>query len=104
MTNDKLDDILETVRFIKDNAVTKQEFSEKIEKLDNRLTKVESQMVTKEYLDKKLGNLKGDLVVLTRKEDNKLNKLVEILGNKKVLIKSETSKITSLEPFPQLSI
>ncbi len=66
-----LNDILETVRFIKDNAVTKEEFNKELgvvkgelNKIDNRLTRVESQMVTKEYLDDKLSDLRGDLTIL----------------------------------------
>jgi hypothetical protein len=37
-------DILEAVNFIKDHMVTKEEFNESIEKLDNRLTAVESKI------------------------------------------------------------
>jgi hypothetical protein len=37
-------DILETVNFIKDHMVTKAEFNEAVEKLDNRLTAVESKI------------------------------------------------------------
>lgn len=36
-------------------------------------------MVTKDYLDDKLADLKGDLVVLMRKEDAKLQALVDVL-------------------------
>jgi hypothetical protein len=37
-------DILEAVNFIKDHMVTKAEFNEAVEKLDNRLTAVESKI------------------------------------------------------------
>jgi hypothetical protein len=37
-------DILEAVIFIKDHMVTKAEFNESVEKLDNRLTAVESKI------------------------------------------------------------
>jgi hypothetical protein len=37
-------DILEAVNFIKDHMVTKTEFTEAIEKLDNRLIAVESKI------------------------------------------------------------
>jgi hypothetical protein len=37
-------DILETVNFIKDHMVTKSEFREAVDKLDNRLTAVESKI------------------------------------------------------------
>jgi hypothetical protein len=37
-------DILEAVNFIKDHMVTKTEFNEAVEKLDGRLTAVESKI------------------------------------------------------------
>ncbi len=36
-------------------------------------------MVTKDYLDEKLADLRGDLTILIRKEDTKLKTLVEVL-------------------------
>lgn len=59
-------------------------------------------MVTKDYLDEKLGDLRGDLTVLIRKEDNKVKALVEVLVEKKVLNKTDQKKIYSLEPFAQI--
>ena len=35
-------------------------------KTDERFSKIEATMVTKDYLDDKLSDLRGDLVVLTR--------------------------------------
>ena len=59
-------------------------------------------MVTKAYLDDKLADLRGDLVVLMRKEDTKLKTLVEILHERGVIGKAETERIFGMEPFPQL--
>ena len=42
--NQDTKDILEAVNFIKDHMVTKAEFNESVEKLDNRLTAVESKI------------------------------------------------------------
>ena len=53
--------------------------------VEQRLTTVETTMVTKDYLDEKLGDLRGDMVVLMRKEDRKLTALVEELVKYKVL-------------------
>ncbi|KKU73650.1 MAG: hypothetical protein UX98_C0005G0026 [Parcubacteria group bacterium GW2011_GWA2_47_26] len=55
-------------------------------------------------IDEKLGNLKGDLVVLTRKEDRKIVRLVEILRDKNILAQEEAKQILGMEPFPQLLI
>jgi hypothetical protein len=59
-------------------------------------------MVTKDYLDEKLADLRGDLVVLIRKEDNKLKKLIDILCQHKLISSQEKKQILSLEPFAQI--
>ena len=97
---DKTEEILEIVNFIKDNAVTREEFNG----LAGEVGKIKAEMVTKDYLDGKLADLRGDLVVLTRKEDGKVKELVKILESKKVLSKSEVKKILAMEPFPQLAL
>lgn len=94
-----LQDILETVNFIKDNAVTKSEFSD----LKKDVTSIQATIVTKDYLDDKLADLRGDLVILMRKEDTKLKTLVEILRERGVIGKVETERIFGMEPFPQLA-
>jgi len=76
----------------------------RFEKIDKRFVHLENQMVTKDYLDDKLADLRGDLVVLTRKEDTKLKALVDILHKKQVLSEDEKREIFKMEPFPQLSL
>lgn len=99
MENDKqvLDDILETVNFIKDNSVTKEEFRKEI-------AIIKSTMPTKNFVTEKLSDLQGNMVVLMRKEDTKMKTLVEILTEKKVLSNDDKKRIFALEPFPELSI
>jgi len=70
-------------------------------KVDERFKRIESQMVTKEYLDDKLINLKADLTVVMRKEDHKLEALTKLLATKKVITDADANSILSLEPFPQ---
>ena len=110
-----LKDILEIVHFIKDTGATqesldavKMELSEvkadlaaRIDGVELRLGSVEAKMVTKDYLDDKLGDLRGDLVVMVRKEDNKLKVLVDVLKEKKILTPEDEAKILRLEPFAQ---
>jgi len=72
--------------------------------IEQRLTKVEATMVTKEYLDDKLGDLRGDLVILMRKEDTKMKALVTILHKRGVITEEDTKHILAMEPFPQLSL
>lgn len=107
--NKTVGEILEMVIYIKDNAVNKTDFETSMASVDKRLggmevrlTKVEAQMVTKEYLDDKLSDLRGDLVVMMRKEDNKLKTLLGILQTRKVITKVDASKVMAMEPFAQL--
>ena len=67
--------------------------------LEKRVTNIETAMVTKDYLDDKLSDLRGDLVVMMRKEDKKLVKVVEILRDKGVFDKQDMQKILQTEPF-----
>jgi hypothetical protein len=78
------------------------EIEGRLDNLDNRINRVEALMVTKDYLDDKLGDLRGDIIVTIRKEDVKVRKLIEILQNKNMLSGAEVKEILSMEPFPQL--
>ncbi len=91
-------EILEAINAF--SGATDQRFSD----IDKRFTKIEATMVTKDYLDDKLSDLRGDLVVLTRKEDLKVKKLVEILKKRQLLSDEEAKETLSMEPFPQLSL
>ena len=77
---------------------------ERFDNLEGRVGKIEATMVTKDYLDDKLADLRGDLVVLMRKEDTKVVKLIEILKRRKVITEIEEKEILSMEPFAKLFI
>ena len=105
-TDKRFSEVFEVLTFIKDNvpmrdeilakeeAVTKEEFNREI-------SGIKVMMVTKDYLDGKLADLRGDLVVLMRKGDTKLKALVGILHGKKVISNTDVKKIYSMEPFAQ---
>jgi len=76
----------------------------RLDNLEKETTRMRSVMVTKDYLDDKLSDLKGDLTILMRKEDTKLKTLVEILRTKKIINEKDKDKIFSLEPFPELKL
>ena len=61
---------------------------------------IRSDMVTRDYLDEKLWDLKGDLTVLIRKEDHKLAQLVNILETRKVISAADVATVFAMEPFP----
>lgn len=83
------------------------EFAGKVEirfdKLEVKTTKIEATMVTKEYLDEKLADLRGDLVVLMRKEDTKLKTLIGILRQKQIISENDEKQILTMEPFAQIA-
>mgnify|MGYP001611056899 CR=1 FL=1 len=78
------------------------EVDKRFDEVNGRLGKIESNLLTKDYLDERLADLRGDLVVLTRKEDNKVKKLVDILKKRDVISDGEVKEIMSMEPFAQL--
>lgn len=59
------------------------------------------QLPTKAYLDDKIANLEGTLIVKLRKEDEKLNRLAEILRNKNILSDSDIAELANLQVFPK---
>ncbi len=73
----------------------------KLDNVEGRLNRIEATMVTKDYLDDKLADMRGDLVVLMRKEDRKLVTLIDVLKKKQLLSDEETRRILTMEPFPQ---
>mgnify|MGYP001559101059 CR=1 FL=1 len=77
-----------------------------INEIYGQIDVIRGQMVTKEYLDdkldEKLADLRGDLVVLMRKEDRKVRELIDILHQKNVLNQAEVKRLLILEPFPTL--
>lgn len=79
---------------IETKMVTKEELKESLEK-------VLAGVVTKDYLDEKLADLRGDIVLLLRKEDEEVTLLVDTLHTSQVLSQTNTQKILSLSPFPE---
>ena len=69
--------------------------------LKTDLGSLKSIVVTKDYLDDKLADLRADLVVLARKGNTKLSTLVEELVAEKSLDPRVAQRILLLEPFPQ---
>lgn len=62
-----------------------------------RITTIETEMVTKEYLDYKL----MDFISRGKKEDHKMNTLVHLLCDKQLITKQEMRRIVALEPYTE---
>ena len=58
-------------------------------------------MVTKDYLDNKLADLRGDLVALARKGNTKFGALIEELVDNKQMDQKVAAKLLAMEPFPR---
>jgi len=83
-----------------------------LKEMSEEMVKTKEMMATKEdlgklkleifdHIDDKLADLKGDLVLLTRKEDCKLISVVELLVEKQVFAVSDAKGIFQMEPFPR---
>ena len=109
LTKDDIKEIgLELSKVIEHNITPQfQGVNERLDKVEsrldgveNRLNGVESQMVTKTYLDDKLADLEGGTVARQRKEDQKVNLLIQILENKKVLEETDVKQLQEFQIFP----
>lgn len=117
-----LKEVAEVVLFIKDNMATPADVERVI---DNRVAKIISGMVPGiindlvpgiahptvnkakldliDHIDRKTAEVRGDLVVISRKLDTKIDLLTDTLANKKVLTKREAVCVKRASPFPQVT-
>lgn len=63
------------------------------EELKQELAAMETRLVTKAYLDDKLYDLRGDLNTLLRKEDHKVDILVNILEGHHVISAGDSQRV-----------
>ncbi|MBI2475311.1 hypothetical protein HYV69_02690 [Candidatus Uhrbacteria bacterium] len=120
----------EIMDFLQENMVTREEFSQldakvgqldakvgqldakvgqldakvgqldaKVDGLDKKLNQTKLDLL--DAIDDKLGDLKGDLVVLMRKEDQKVNNLIQLLVNRKLISEKEAISLIEIRPFSQ---
>lgn len=70
--------------------------SNRLDKVENRLSKIESNYVTKDYLDEKLGDFKADINTKFSGLENKTTRLTTVLHRKKIISKVELEEINSI--------
>ena len=88
----RLEEILLAVKAGFDDTASKAE-----------LAVVKATMVTKDYLDDKLADLKGDLIVKLRKEDAKVEFLISLLRSRAIITDDDLRKFrTEFQVFPIL--
>lgn len=71
----------------------------KVDGLEKKMDGLEKKMVTKAYLDEKIGDLRGDITQLVHKEDRKFTALVHLLEDKDVLSEEDAVRILRMPPF-----
>lgn len=76
---------------------------QRVGKLEHEVGQMRAEMVTKSYLDDKLAELEGGLIAKLRKEDTKLNHLVDMLKQKKVLTEQDAKQLAEIQVFPRAS-
>ena len=75
-------------------------WEDNIEPAMNALHAKIAELPTKSYLDDKLADLEGGLITKLRKEDQKMNRLVDMLKQKNVLNDSDLKELKNLQIFP----
>ncbi|MBI2483173.1 hypothetical protein HYV74_03280 [Candidatus Uhrbacteria bacterium] len=55
----------------------------------------------KAWVEERLADLRAEIVLLTRKEDHKVLRLVDMLRAKKLLTDHEVAELLRMEPFPR---
>jgi len=114
MEDESKHEILEAISLLADNVQSISDrldglstkvdgLTGRVDNITSRVSRIEATMVTKSYLDDKLADLRGDLIVLARKQNTKLNILIESLVSEGVLPRKVADKILALEPFPELA-
>lgn len=89
----------EIMEFLKESMATKEDLDIQAEKFRKDLGLQEHRIL--DSMDDKLSDLKGDLVVLMRKEDKKVSELISVLRDKQVLTDEEADRLMAMNPFPQ---
>jgi len=65
---------------------------------------IKAVMVTKSYLDDKLADLDGSVITRQKKEDKKLNLLIEFLQKKQILGETEIKMLRDFQIFPEMNL
>ena len=86
------DNLNDLTGFLREHMVTHED-------LDKALNKQKHEIL--DLVDKKIADLKGELVSLMRKAGNQIKELVGVLRNKEALTEKETDNLLSLTPFPR---
>ncbi len=96
-TNQLADQFGEMMDFFQEHVATKEDLKLLSQEFDRKLNTQKLDII--DAMDDKIRESKSYLVTGTRKEDEKVNLLVDVLAKKNVLTKKEAGAIRTLKPF-----
>ena len=98
----QIQDVLEAVNAFASHTDRQfVEIRQEIREMREETGSMRSEMVTKTYLDEKIADLRGDLMLIARRGNRKLETVVEALQTEGVLPAKVAERILLMEPFPQ---
>lgn len=91
-------------RVIDDNLMPRIEdlLKEELAPLKSDIVRIESAMVTKSYLDEKMGSLEGKLIAQDRKLEHKTDALIGTLAERRALTASDLERLEQARVFPRI--
>lgn len=92
--------LLPAVEDIVDNKISKAKL-ELGETIDTKINKAKLELM--DHIDAKNADLRGDIILLLRKDERRFLHLIDILYQKKVLNKEDIKTIEELQLFPKPS-
>lgn len=105
MTEATKNEILEAINdFSTETDKNFRALKQEIGGMKQEISGIKATMVTKDYLDRKTAEQKGDLIIMIRKEDEKVDSLLSQLDQRHILPGAEVARLTSLGPFPKLKV
>ncbi len=75
-----------------------------VSEIKEEIRDVKKQMVTKDYLDERMSDLRGDIVLIIRKEDRKSRYIADILFEKQIFTEKNLKEFYEMEPFPEIKL
>jgi len=79
-------------------------FEDKMYRLEEIVGEIKTDMLTKDYIDEKMFDWRGDIMSVIKKEDNKLRELANILKKKGAISKIDFEHVFSMDPFSQIFV
>jgi hypothetical protein len=84
---------------IREEMATKKDLADFRQEMKEDMAGFKMQMVTKPYLDNHLADVRGENVLLVRKEDAKVNAVVNVLADEDIINPPKKQEILALGPF-----